>query len=71
MIPTKHINSCTVDLHKNKNSKLNTICMHCNNVKINNSTWINMYEEIRDIHPSDISHGICPECAVRYYSNIL
>jgi hypothetical protein len=49
-----------------------TLCMHCKSLKLNKSIWVPLPGKVLDyMNPTVISHGLCPECAVQYYSQYM
>jgi hypothetical protein len=48
-------------------SGLLPICSHCKNVRDDKGYWNKIEAYIRDHSEAEFSHGICPECAKKYY----
>ncbi len=43
------------------------ICSHCKKIRDDNDRWHSIESYIRDRSDAEFSHGICPECAEKYY----
>jgi hypothetical protein len=39
-----------------------SVCSRCRKVQVNKDYWESMEDYLYDISPSDITHGLCPEC---------
>ena len=50
-----------------KLSGLLPICSHCKNVRDDKGYWNQIERYLRDHSNAQFSHGICPECAKKYY----
>jgi PAS domain S-box-containing protein len=48
-------------------SGLLPICAHCKNVRNDKGYWNRIETFIKDHSEAEFSHGICPECAKKYY----
>ena len=46
------------------------ICAHCKRIRDQNDRWLDVESFVHDRTAVDFTHGICPECASRYYSDI-
>lgn len=46
------------------------VCSCCNNVRTNENSWERIDSYIQNNTNALISHGICPDCKKKYYSNI-
>jgi len=44
------------------------ICMHCKNVRDDNGFWGKVEKYIEGFADVEFSHGLCPDCAKKYYS---
>ena len=44
------------------------ICMHCHQIRDGQQTWHQLEEYITSHSKAQFSHGICPGCQVKYYS---
>ena len=47
------------------------ICANCKQIKDKLGRWHPVEEYIRENSEADLSHGVCPDCQSRLYSNIL
>jgi hypothetical protein len=45
------------------------ICVHCHRIKINDDYWLTVEDYIKTHSETDLSHGICPECMKKHYSD--
>ncbi|SLM27986.1 Protein with response regulator receiver domain [Desulfamplus magnetovallimortis] len=43
------------------------ICSHCKNIRSTEQTWVKLEEYIQKHSDARFSHGICPDCAKKYY----
>jgi hypothetical protein len=50
-------------------SGLLPICAHCKNIRNDKGYWSQIETYIKDHSEAEFSHGICPECAKKYYSD--
>ena len=48
-------------------SGLLPICAHCKNIRNDKGYWSQIETYIRDHSEAEFSHGICPECAKKFY----
>lgn len=46
------------------------ICSHCKNIRNDAGQWDQLEEYIRDHSEAEFTHGICPECKKKYYSDL-
>ena len=46
------------------------ICAHCKNVRDDKGYWQQVEKYIRSRSDAEFSHGICPDCAKKYYPDI-
>jgi hypothetical protein len=46
------------------------ICSHCKNIRNDTGQWDQLEEYIRDHSDAEFTHGICPECKKKYYSDL-
>lgn len=46
------------------------ICMHCKNIRDDKNSWQQIEQYIFDHSDVQFSHGICPDCLKKYYSDI-
>lgn len=51
--------------------KILPICSYCKKIRDSGNTWHNVENYIRDKTDTEFSHGICPECAEKYYKDYL
>ena len=51
-------------------SGLLPICAHCKKVRDDKGYWNQIESYVRAHSEADFSHGICPECARKYYSDM-
>lgn len=49
-------------------SGLLPICAHCKKIRDDDGNWSDVAVYVRDHSEADFSHGICPECMAKYYS---
>jgi len=47
------------------------ICMHCKKVRNDDGYWGQVESYVTEHFHTDFSHGICPECMVKYYPEFL
>ncbi len=47
------------------------ICSHCRNVRDDRGVWSGLEDYVRRHTDSRFSHGICPDCARRHYSEVI
>ena len=47
------------------------ICAHCRRIRDDKGYWNQLEEYIRARSDAEFSHGICPECAAKYYGEYL
>ena len=47
------------------------ICMHCKNIRDDENYWQSVEEYFRTHSDVNFSHGICPDCTVKYYSEYI
>ncbi len=47
------------------------ICMYCHKIRNDQETWERIEEYITEHSEAQFSHGLCPECAKKYYSEYL
>ncbi len=52
-------------------SGLLPICAHCKSIRDESGEWNNMESYIDRHSEAEFSHGICPECAKKYYGEYL
>lgn len=43
------------------------ICMHCHRIRSDQESWQRVESYISEHSDAKFSHGICPECVVKYY----
>ncbi len=48
-------------------SRLLPICSHCKNIRDDKGDWSKIESYIHEHSDTEFSHGICPECAKKYY----
>jgi len=46
------------------------ICTHCKKIRDDNGYWNQVESYIREYSKAEFSHGICPECAEKYYPDM-
>lgn len=46
------------------------ICMHCHNIRSDKESWQRLEYYISEHSSATFSHGICPACAEKFYSEI-
>lgn len=51
-------------------SGLLPICAHCKNIRDENDNWHRIEKYIDERSEAEFSHGICPDCAEKYYPGI-
>ena len=47
------------------------ICMHCKNIRDDEGFWTKVETYISDRSHAEFSHGVCPDCLRKYYSDVL
>lgn len=47
------------------------ICMHCKKIRDDSGYWSQLEVYIRDRSDADFSHGICPDCVKKHYSEYI
>ncbi|MFC1508987.1 response regulator [Candidatus Omnitrophota bacterium] len=47
------------------------ICSHCKKIRNDEGYWQEVVEYIRKHSEAEFSHGICPDCSQKYYSEFL
>lgn len=45
------------------------ICMHCHKIRTDKESWQRLESYISEHSDAKFSHGICPECAKKYFKN--
>ncbi len=45
------------------------ICMHCHKIRTDADSWEELVCYISDHSDAEFSHGICPDCLTKYYSD--
>jgi hypothetical protein len=66
------LNSTVIDLKKalseiKKLQGILPICSHCKKIRDDHGSWQAIEEYVRERSGAQFSHGICPECAKKYY----
>jgi hypothetical protein len=46
------------------------ICSHCKSIRNDEGYWQGIEEFVRKHPDADFSHGLCPECAKKYYPDL-
>lgn len=46
------------------------ICLNCKKLRDNNNTWLEVEDYIKSHTYSKFTHGICPECGIKYMKEI-
>jgi chromosome condensin MukBEF ATPase and DNA-binding subunit MukB len=46
------------------------ICMHCHNIRNDKQIWDKIDKYLAEHTDAEFSHGICPDCAEKYYPNM-
>ena len=46
------------------------ICSHCKDIRNDAGQWDQLEEYIREHSDAEFTHGICPECKEKYYSDL-
>jgi CheY-like chemotaxis protein len=46
------------------------ICCYCKNIRDDSGFWFSVENYMRSRSNAEFSHGICPECAEKYYSDL-
>lgn len=59
-----------IHLNQDNNSRLIPMCASCKKVRDYNDEWHSIEKFIQNIVDQDISHGLCPECAIVFYPEI-
>ena len=68
----KLINELQDNLKKVKQlSGMLPVCSHCKKIRDDNGYWNQIETYIKKHSEVDFSHGICPECAQKYYSEFI
>jgi DNA-binding response OmpR family regulator len=44
------------------------ICMHCRRIRDDRQAWRGLEDYIREHSDAQFSHGLCPECSAKHYS---
>ncbi|MBN2104762.1 hypothetical protein JW835_12040 [bacterium] len=44
------------------------ICMHCKNIRNDDGFWVKVEHYVEEHSDAEFSHGICPDCMKKYYS---
>lgn len=47
------------------------ICYHCRRIRDDKGYWSQLEEYIRERSDAEFSHGLCPECAEKYYGEYI
>jgi hypothetical protein len=47
------------------------ICAHCKRIRDTGDEWVRVESFVEQRSGAQFSHGICPDCAARYYADIL
>ena len=47
------------------------ICMHCNKIRDDQGGWNRLELYIEDHSEAEFSHGVCPECLVKFYPDYI
>ena len=47
-----------------------SICASCKKIKDDKGCWVQIESYIRDHSEAEFSHGMCPECAEKFYPKI-
>ncbi len=47
------------------------ICMYCHKIRTDQESWDRIEHYIAQHSDAEFSHGICPECMVKYHSDLL
>jgi hypothetical protein len=47
------------------------ICSHCKKIRKKDGLWIQLESYVKDHAEVDFTHGICPECMGKHYSEYL
>lgn len=51
-------------------SGLLPLCSHCKKIRDGEGAWKQVDEYISEHSDADVSHGVCPECADKYYPDL-
>ena len=46
------------------------ICMHCHKIRNDQQIWDRLEAYLSEHTNAQLSHGICPECMKKYYSDL-
>lgn len=46
------------------------ICSHCKKIRSDDESWQRIEEYLKQHSDAEFSHGICPECLEKYYSDL-
>lgn len=46
------------------------ICSYCKNIRTDKGAWQKVEEYVQDRSEAEFSHGICPDCAKKYYPDL-
>ena len=46
------------------------ICMHCKGIRDDKGYWNQLESYVHEHSGVEFSHGICPECAKKYYPDL-
>ena len=47
------------------------ICAHCKRIREADDTWVRIETYVEERSSAQFSHGICPDCAERYFPGVL
>jgi hypothetical protein len=47
------------------------ICAHCKRIREADDTWVRIETYVEERSRAQFSHGICPDCAERYFPGVL
>ncbi len=47
------------------------ICMHCHKIRDEDEVWQRLEKYVEQHSEAHFSHGLCPECAQKYYGDLL
>ena len=47
------------------------ICMHCKNIRNDQNTWEQLEQYFQEHSEAMFSHGICPDCRQKHYSDLV
>ena len=70
------LNSTIVELKKalsevKKLQGILPICSYCKKIRDDQGSWQGIEKYVRERSDAEFSHGICPECAKKYYPDIV